>query len=324
MTPKVSVAIITYNHEQFLGKALDSILEQEFDGVIEIVVGEDCSTDGTRRVLLDYAARYPQIIRPLIREKNIGRGGKNLEATIRECRAPFIATLEGDDYWLSRDKLQKQVDFLEANPQFSACHSNMLAVDANGKITSLRIKPEPDRDYDLQDVLNVKYGSTVAVRSLLFRREAFPGFPPWVAKQKMADKALTILLAQHGKIRRFGEAMAAHRFHEGGLWTTLSFAKQKRYQIRHWKAVWRWIDPAQRGPVDRQLLKNRGLLGFGMLTRGQWRRGCRILRSSWRRYGWRYLGDWIAIGLEQFRADSKRKAMSLLQKLRGKRTPRNA
>jgi glycosyltransferase involved in cell wall biosynthesis len=318
MNPKVSVAIITYNHERFLGQALESILAQQFQGEFEIVVGEDCSTDNTRQVLLDYAARYPDIIRPLIRERNIGRGGRNLEATIRECRAPFIATLEGDDYWLTRDKLQKQVDFLEQHPDFSACHSNMLAVDAAGQITSMRLQPEPDRDYDLQDVLNVKYGSTVAVRSLMFRREAFPGFPPWVAKQKMADKALTIILAQHGKIRRFGEAMAAHRFHEGGLWTTLSFARQKRYQIRHWKAVWRWIDPAARGPVDRQLLKNRGLLGFGLLTRGQWRRGWRILGGTWRRYGRSYWRDWLAIAWEQFRADSKRTAMAVLKSFRGK------
>src|SRR5579864_5044611 len=106
---KLSVMMITYNHERFIAQALDSILAQQVNFDYEIVVGEDCSADGTRAILMDFHRRYPSRIVPFLRDRNMG-AMPNFESTLRACRGQYLALLEGDDYWTSPDKLQRQVD----------------------------------------------------------------------------------------------------------------------------------------------------------------------------------------------------------------------
>jgi glycosyltransferase involved in cell wall biosynthesis len=115
---KLSVAMITYNHERFITQALESVLAQRVNFDYEIVVGEDCSTDDTRAIVMYFHRRYPGRIVPLLREKNIG-GARNIELTLAACRGQYVAMLEGDDYWTCEDKLQRQVDFLDANPDYA-------------------------------------------------------------------------------------------------------------------------------------------------------------------------------------------------------------
>src|ERR1700737_2056019 len=117
---KLSIAMITYNHEEFIGQAIESVLAQKVNFDYELVIGEDCSTDGTRAVILDFHRRYPDRIVPLLRERNLGLMG-NFARTIAGCRGRYLALLEGDDYWICTDKLQRQVDFLEANPSWAIC-----------------------------------------------------------------------------------------------------------------------------------------------------------------------------------------------------------
>src|SRR5580700_3234664 len=108
---KLSVAMITYNQERYIGQAIESVLAQRVNFDYEIVIGEDCSTDGTREIVRDFGRRYPNRIVPLVRDQNLG-GPKNLISTLASCRGQYVALLEGDDHWTSADKLQKQVDYL--------------------------------------------------------------------------------------------------------------------------------------------------------------------------------------------------------------------
>ena len=110
---KVSVAMITYNHERFIAQAIESVLMQQTDFAVELVIGEDCSTDGTRAIVRDYGERYPERIRLLLPEHNLGMM-PNFVATLKACRGQYVASVEGDDYWTDPHKLQKQVDFLES------------------------------------------------------------------------------------------------------------------------------------------------------------------------------------------------------------------
>ncbi len=106
---KVSVCMVTYNHARYIAQAVESVLAQRTDFPIEIVVGEDCSTDGTRGILVDLARRNSQTIRLRLAEYNQG-GSSNFFGTLAACRGQYVAMLEGDDFWSSPDKLQKQVD----------------------------------------------------------------------------------------------------------------------------------------------------------------------------------------------------------------------
>src|SRR5205809_2060265 len=118
--PTVSVAMIAYNRERFIAQAIESVLMQETAFVVDLVIGEDCSTDGTRRIVQAYAAKYPNVIRAFVPEKNLGMA-KNYETVWWACRGQYIARLEGADYWRTPQKLQKQVALMEANPHYSMC-----------------------------------------------------------------------------------------------------------------------------------------------------------------------------------------------------------
>lgn len=113
----VSVVVLTYNHEQYIRKALDSILMQEINFKYEIVLGDDCSTDETRTILRAYEKDYPGIFKIIYREKNIGTT-KNLYDVFMHCEGKYIAQLEGDDFWIDSYKLQNQVEFLETNDKY--------------------------------------------------------------------------------------------------------------------------------------------------------------------------------------------------------------
>src|SRR5271167_3774085 len=102
---KLSVMMITYNHEGFIAQAIESVLAQRVNFDYEIVVGEDCSTDRTRDILMDFHRQYPDRIVPLLRNQNIG-AMRNAEATLAACRGQYLALIEGDDYWTCEDKLQ--------------------------------------------------------------------------------------------------------------------------------------------------------------------------------------------------------------------------
>lgn len=116
----VSVCMLTYNHEKYIRKSIDSVLMQKTDFTIEILVGDDCSTDSTADIIREYAEKYPKILVPFLREKNIG-GPRNIYDLLNRAKGKYIQVLEGDDYWTDENKLKKQVQFLEN-------HSDIMAV----------------------------------------------------------------------------------------------------------------------------------------------------------------------------------------------------
>jgi glycosyltransferase involved in cell wall biosynthesis len=122
--PLISVKMITYNHEPYIAQAIEGVLQQKTDFPIELVIGEDCSTDRTREIVLCYQKKYPSLIRVLISDKNVG-GHKNSRRTHKACRGKYIAFCEGDDYWHHPDKLQMQVEYLETHPEYGMVHSDI-------------------------------------------------------------------------------------------------------------------------------------------------------------------------------------------------------
>ena len=112
MTPIVSVCMTTYNHEQYIVQAIESVLSQRVNFAVEVVIGEDCSTDNTLAICREYEAKYPECIRIVTSENNIGMHA-NYRRTIEACRGKYIAMLDGDDYFTDPDKLQMQIDALK-------------------------------------------------------------------------------------------------------------------------------------------------------------------------------------------------------------------
>ena len=144
-SPLASIVVTTYNQEKSLPVTLDSLLAQKTTFPFEIVVGEDCSKDGTRAVLADYAGRYPDIIRPLYHERNLGLLG-NYVSILRQCRGKYISGCGGDDFWNDPEKLQLQVDILEEDPEIGLVYTDVYMDSVATGEKSLRKCSNPKED----------------------------------------------------------------------------------------------------------------------------------------------------------------------------------
>lgn len=218
-TPKVSVLMITYNHEKYIEEAVRSVMMQETDFDYELIIGEDCSTDNTREIVLRLKDEFPDKIRLILHQENVGMI-PNFIDVYNAATGEYIALCEGDDYWTDPKKLQLQVDFLENNPSIRICSHPVQILREHGS-SGEEIKTCPENDFDdVQSVYNrmrpTSYTQTSAI--LFYRLE--DSLPPWFGKLRTAgDWPLIIwLLAKGEKIACIkGEPLSIYRKHEHGI-----------------------------------------------------------------------------------------------------------
>lgn len=207
---KVSVEIITYNHEKFIAQAIDSVLMQRVNFDYEIVIGDDYSTDNTRNILADYKQRHPDLINLQLNEKNYG-GTRNAMNTYNMCRGEYVATLEGDDYWTDPMKLQIQTDLLDAHRDVVMCFHNAEVIYEDGTgIESHLNNVDQKETIGLDDLIGETDLFFIATASIMHRRAALAP-PEWMANSKSGDIPLWILLAKQGKIKYIDRAMSVWR-----------------------------------------------------------------------------------------------------------------
>ena len=216
MPPKVSVSMITYNHEAFIAQAIESVLMQQCDFPFELVIGEDCSTDRTREIVRDYQEKHPDKIRLLLPETNLGMM-RNFVQTMQACRGTYVALLEGDDYWTSPKKLQKQADYLDSHPECVTCFHDVKVVndsDDSSYLYSVHISKDI---FTLEDLLE---NNPVPNCSTMFRNGLMESFPEWYYEMKLGDWPLHVMNARHGSTAYLNEVMGIYRVHSGGVWST--------------------------------------------------------------------------------------------------------
>jgi glycosyltransferase involved in cell wall biosynthesis len=215
--PLVSVAMITYNHERFVTKAIESVLTQETSFPFELVIGDDASSDHTREQIETHRAHSPGVVRTLIRPTNIGMH-RNLESVLDACRGDFIAFLEGDDYWTSNRKLQKQMDFLITNPTAVGVFHPVTVVDTFGQEMGVILPRERVTEIETRDLLSE---NVMPTPSVLMRRDTLTTLPDNFRKLKMRDWPMWIFASLHGPWVCLPEVLAAYRVHENGSWSSL-------------------------------------------------------------------------------------------------------
>lgn len=158
--PLVSVALITYNHERFVRKAIEGILMQKTDFDFELIIADDASTDGTSQIVFEYQKKYPRVIKVLPQTINLGMR-KNVLRLWKACRGKYIAMLEGDDFWSYDLKLQRQIGYLEMHKRAMAAAHNVLCIDENGEKL-------PDEMIDFPFQKEHKYGKQEAKECVQF------------------------------------------------------------------------------------------------------------------------------------------------------------
>ncbi|HKO38096.1 MAG TPA: glycosyltransferase [Solirubrobacterales bacterium] len=225
--PEVSVYVQTYQHRDYISDALDGILAQRTPFEIEIVVADDCSTDGTRELLLAYRERHPDRIRLLLPERNLGPS-EIFRRSVGELRGEFVAWLDGDDYWTDEEKLAKQVQALRAHPQWSACFHNAAIVQAGSE----------ERPYVLElgresvgfaDLLRSNH---VPSLSVMARGALVRSLPEWVWDSLWSDWGSVLAFALQGEIGYLPESMGVYRVHGEGISSGLSRPAQLEEDLR--------------------------------------------------------------------------------------------
>ena len=211
--PMVSICCQTYNHKNYIKQSIEGFLMQKANFKFEVLLRDDASTDGTLEIVKEYSEKYPDIINPLIYEENqYQKGISPFRDNVKRAKSKYIAICEGDDYWTDPLKLQKQVDFLEANPEFSFCFHNVNKIDENDLLINTG-KYNKVNYYDQNDIFNIH----VHTVSLVFRNnieidnELFANVPH-------GDALLVALLATKGKAADLGFVGANYRLHSQGAY----------------------------------------------------------------------------------------------------------
>lgn len=255
----VSISCITFNHEPYIARALDSFLMQKTDFPFEILVYDDASTDRTQEIIREYEARYPDIIKPYYQTENqYSKGKYNVEGFYNYPRAAgkYIAMCDGDDYWMDEHKLQMQVDYMETHPECAMClHAARIETEERA-VQSLKIRPyRKSQVIPAEKVIDKP--SNYPTASLLFRTEYTRDLQDYYYVSPVGDIPIQIHMAAKGTVYYMDREMSVYRQGVSVSWSALM--KQGNYKqnlIDHhhaMKVMYRGFSKETGGKYDRAI-----------------------------------------------------------------------
>ena len=238
--PLVSVCIQTYQHAPYIRECLDSVIAQETEFPFEIILGEDESTDGTREICVEYAEKYPAIIRLFLRSEKDRiyidgekTGRFNFIENLKAARGRYIATLDGDDYWIQPYKLQKQFERMEKEPGCALGFHK--TIERKGAVPGEMADDDPfegEKVFSIEEIMSTVGKLTLHTSNVMFRREYLETIPGWFYTVPFLDVPLFTYVGSFGKVAFLPETLSVYRIHERGMWLA---RKEPRNYIKQWK-----------------------------------------------------------------------------------------
>ena len=225
MTPLVSVCVTTYNHEPYLAAALDAILAQRCDFGVEVILGEDCSSDNTLAVCREYAERYPDAVHLIASTSNVG-WRENYRRCVEAARGKYIAFCDGDDYWCNENRLAEQVTLMEQNANVGLCYT--LAERRNENGAFVEYFPKGKGHTSLDTLLHdwcVENCTTLARRDLVLAYYATEK-PENRAEWLTEDLPMWLFVAAHSEVAYIDRVTAVHRVFPDSVSHSTSLAKR--------------------------------------------------------------------------------------------------
>lgn len=215
----VTVVCLTFNHAPHVAESLDSFLRQKTDFPFTVLVHDDASTDGTGDIIRQYAAAHPDVIKPILQTENQhSQGVKILARVFSELRTQYAALCEGDDYWSDPSKLQRQVDWMRANPDGSLCgHATLMVTPEGSPVRELRVRDDGDGDLTVEQVL-VNH-DLLHTSSLVFPSVLVKDLPPYYYMAPVGDRPIKMYLATQGRVHYLDRVMSHYRYGVTGSWT---------------------------------------------------------------------------------------------------------
>lgn len=240
----VSICCAVYNHAPYVRQAIEGFLMQKTNFRVEIIIHDDASTDGSADIIREYAALYPDLIKPILQTENQYSKG---QSPIRRFILPilsgkYIAKCEGDDYWTHPDKLQKQVDFLEQNEDCSVCfHAVEVLIEDQSKKNYLyrpRKKPLNNR-YHISYAIT-RGGGFMPTASIVYRSFDMAYYPDWALNAPVGDAPLSLILGTNGNYGFLDIPMSVYRFRLPNSWSNAM--QQNKKKIAHCKKMLLMLD----------------------------------------------------------------------------------
>ena len=239
--PLVVIRSITYNHEPYLKDALEGFVMQNANFPFVAIVHDDASTDGTAKVLREYAEKYPDIIFPIFEEENqYSKRDGSLSKIMNEASfatgAKYVAICEGDDYWTEPNKLQKQIDFLESHPDFSLCFHNVNVKDVNSVISNGVSTISRTGQYFPEEIIRhwVIPTASVIIRNT---KKIFENPLRYNPNFKFGDNVLFLTASIHGKMYGFADIMGVYRKIPTGATIKDGYYKWNQTNIVHYRGL---------------------------------------------------------------------------------------
>ena len=228
--------ITSYQHERYIARALEGVLEQSGEVPFEILVGDDASSDGTRAVISEHCRAHGDRIQTFFPSTNLGLGGKAIFAElVNAARGDYLAVLDGDDFWTSPEKLRRQVAHLDQHPECSMCFHDVLCHYEDGSRPDARFTgPDHPRRVGVPELLD---GFQVGSCSPMFRRETIAPLPAWYFELPWGDGPLYLLAAERGEIHYLPEVMGVYRIHEHGMYRGLSRLEALELRVRNYERL---------------------------------------------------------------------------------------
>jgi glycosyltransferase involved in cell wall biosynthesis len=241
--PLVSVSMTAFNSEQWISKALDSVLLQRTNFPIEIVIGDDCSTDGTIAIARAYQEQNPHMIRVLERTRNVGMQ-RNYYETFEQCQGKYIAWLDADDCWTDPEKLAVQVQILESDPLISACGHFVRQVTKDGEVNRERYPSVPPGRYGLKEIVLRNF---VPSPSIMFRNGIHRDLPNWYFDLiGLVDWPILVLAGLSGDIVLIDRVMADYTLTPGSAYMNKGSVYQDMVDLQFCEHLDNFLPPPSR------------------------------------------------------------------------------
>lgn len=234
--PVISILCTTYNHERYIEQTIRGFLSQDCSYCFEILIHDDASTDGTQQIIRRWQAQYPAVIKPVLQTENqFSKGVRPFELLLAKARGDFVATCEGDDFWIDPSKLKVQVGFLKGHPEFSCtAHNYYHFVERDAMVTRWTQRTV---DYVLSERQLMGLHRLLWWPTLVFRK-TFSTLPAERALSPIGDQFMTSYLGTQGRAMYFVNLMGAvRRENEFSTWSPLSDEAKERIRVKVWVSL---------------------------------------------------------------------------------------
>jgi glycosyltransferase involved in cell wall biosynthesis len=261
----VSVIVMAYNHEAYIAQCLNSILSQNTNFSFEIILGEDNSSDQTRKICEEFAKKHSDKIKLFLRSRkdviyiNGNPTGRfNFVECLKACNGKYVAICDGDDYWTDSLKLKKQVDFLEANEEYVIAYHDVSIIDSEGVLINESKTPKPFQR-DFTNIELIKSEIFICLMSIVFRN-VVKNLPKDFLNVSNADVFLTSYLGQFGHGKYFKNIGGMYRVHQGGVWSALDDKSKQESKIKTFHQLNEYYGSVKNEKISNYyLLKSQGI-----------------------------------------------------------------